>query len=285
MRLIALVALTMVAFAANSVLNRAALAGGGMGAVAFGAIRLVAGAGMLALICGLWRGGLPLRGSRGARGRAAGVGALLLYLFGFSYAYDALDAGLGALILFGMVQITMFAGGLRAGDRPPPRRWIGAALALGGLVWLLWPGGPTELSLVHSLAMALAGVGWGLYSLIGRGATDALGETGANFVIAAALVALPGLWLGQIGAGAAGHRAIGLAIVCGAVTSGLGYALWYTLLPRLQASVAAVAQLTVPVIAMAGGMVFLGEALSLRFVLASVLVLGGVGLSVLARGR
>lgn len=281
MRLLGLVALTMMAFAANSVLSRAALAGGGLDAVAFGAIRLLAGAVMLAGLCRVRRGGLRLGGAR----RVAGVGTLLVYFFGFSYAYDALDAGLGALVLFGLVQITMFAGGLIAGDRPPARRWIGAMLALGGLGWLLWPGGAVAVSLPHAAAMALAGIGWGVYSLIGRGARDALQDTAANFVIAAAIVTLPGLWLGQIGAGPVGLLAIALAILCGAVTSGLGYALWYTLLPRLQASVAAVAQLTVPVIAMTGGMIFLGEALSLRFVLASALVLGGVGISVLGRAR
>jgi len=276
MRVMLLVALTMLAFAANSVLNRMALADGGMDATAFGAIRLLAGAVMLAALCLLRHRALRL----GGPARAAGVGALLLYLFGFSYAYEALDAGLGALVLFGMVQITMFAGGLRAGEPMPTRRWIGAGLAMAGLVWLLWPGGALEVSLIHGAAMAVAGVGWGLYSLAGRRADDPLQETSANFVIAALLVSAPGLWLGEVASGGAGREALILAIICGAVTSGLGYALWYTVLPRLAASVAAVAQLTVPVIAIAGGMAFLGEALTLRIILASLLVLGGVAVSV-----
>ena len=281
MRLFLLVALTMIAFAANSVLNRMALAGGGIDAIAFGAIRLVAGAVMLGALCLLLRGKMRL----GSAHRAAGVGALLLYLFGFSYAYEALDAGLGALVLFGMVQITMFAGGLIAGEAMPPRRWIGAVLAMAGLIWLLLPGGSAQVSLLHGGAMAIAGVGWGLYSLAGRRAGDALQDTGANFVIAALICALPGLWMGEIATGGPGIEGVLLAVICGAVTSGLGYALWYSVLPRLQASVAAVAQLTVPVIAMAGGMVFLGEVLTLQFALASVLVLGGVAVSVLGYSR
>lgn len=283
MKLFALVALTMLAFAANSVLNRMGLAGGGMDATAFGAIRLVSGAVMLGTVT-LWqRGRLRLGGA----GRASGVFSLLLYLFGFSYAYEALDAGLGALVLFGMVQITMFAGGLVASEVLPPRRWIGAALALAGLGWLLWPGGALEVSLVHGLAMAVAGVGWGLYSLAGRRAGDPVENTAANFAVAALIVGLPGLLLGEVAGTPAGARAVAIAVMCGAVTSGLGYALWYSVLPRIDASVAAVAQLTVPVLTMLGGVILLDEALTLRFVLASGLVLGGVGVSlgVLRRRR
>jgi drug/metabolite transporter (DMT)-like permease len=278
MRLFALTALTMIAFAANSVLNRMALAGGSIDAASFGSIRLIAGAVMLGALCLALRGRLRLGGA----GRVMGVLALLVYIYAFSAAYTALDAGLGALILFGVVQITMFAGGLVAGEATPPRRWIGAALALAGLAWLLWPGAGPRISLPHGLSMAAAGVGWGLYSLNGRRAVDALQATAANFILAAPLGVLIGLAL-PAGAGGThiGPEGIALAILAGAVTSGLGYALWYRVLPGLDASVAAVAQLTVPVIAVAGGMVFLGEGLGLQTVLASVLVLGGVAVSVL----
>ncbi len=278
MRLFLLTALTMIAFAANSVLNRMALAQGTIDAASFGTIRLIAGAAMLGALCMILRGELRLRGPA----RAAGVLSLLLYMYGFSAAYDALDAGLGALILFGVVQITMFAGSLIARDALPPRRWIGAALAFSGLVWLLWPGAGPQVSVVHGLFMAGAGIGWGVYSLAGRRSTDALQGTAANFILAAPLGVLIGLAL-PVGDGGTiiGTEGIALAILSGAVTSGLGYALWYHVLPGLASSVAAVAQLTVPVIAMAGGMIFLGEALSLQFVLASVLVLGGVAISVL----
>ncbi|MEL7256046.1 MAG: DMT family transporter [Pseudomonadota bacterium] len=277
MPLILLTTLTMIAFASNSLLNRMALAGGHIGAAEFGTIRLVAGAVMLGLLCVLLRGGIQLRGP----GRAAGVLALLLYMYAFSTAYDALDAGLGALILFGVVQITMFAGGLWAGEGMPLRRWIGAAMAMAGLAWLLWPvEGSGQVSALHGLLMALAGFGWGIYSLAGRLSKDALQATAANFILAVPLGALIGFALpGE--ALAIAPTGLWLAILCGAITSGVGYAMWYQVLPQLQASVAAVAQLTVPVIAMLGGVVLLGEVLSLQALLASALVLGGVAVSVL----
>lgn len=278
MQLIFLTALTMVAFAANSVLNRMAVFGQGMDPVQFAVLRLIAGAVVLAALV-LWRQG-KIR--LGGPGRAIGVLALLVYIFGFSLAYVRLDAGLGALLLFGTVQLTMFTGALWGGERPPARRWIGSALASAGLVWLLWPGAQSSVSFVHALCMVCAGVGWGFYSLVGRGAGDAMMSTAANFLWAApvALIAVffaahPGLFHPTTPA------ALVLAIASGAVTSGLGYALWYSLLPRLNASTAAVSQLTVPTIATAGGMLFLGEALTLRFAGASLLILGGVAWAVL----
>ncbi|MFK7939462.1 MAG: DMT family transporter [Roseovarius sp.] len=283
MPLFALVALTMLNFAGNSLLTRAGVTLGGLSAVEFALIRLGSGALMLAVLV-MWRGS-ALRWS--GRVRLTGVASLLLYLFGFSVAYLGMDSGMGALILFGMVQVTMFAGALLNGEPLPRQRWIGAGLATLGLVWLLWPSGAAAVSLTHGLAMALAGVGWGMYSLAGRKEPDALAGTAANFIMAAAIVALA--WGGSAMSGAAWAQdmihamplnGVLLACVAGAITSALGYALWYTVLPQLQAAVAAVAQLTVPVIAMLGGMVWLNEALSLRFVLAAVLVLGGVAISV-----
>lgn len=279
MRLFLLTGLTMIAFAANSVLNRMALAGGSIDAVSFGVIRLLSGAVVLAFLCIILRGGIRLGGA----GRVAGVVSLLVYLYGFSTAYRGLDAGLGALILFGVVQITMFTGGVLKSEPMPARRWIGAALAFAGLAWLLWPGGGPAVSLVHGLLMALAGVGWGVYSLAGRLSRDALQGTAANFILAAPAGSLVGYLLSSAVPAVLTSEGVVLAIVCGAVTSGMGYALWYTVLPSLASSVAAVAQLTVPVIAMAGGMLFLGEVLTLQFALASVLVLGGVALSVIRR--
>lgn len=283
MRLVLLICLTMMAFAGNSVLTRAGLVGEGMDAVSFGTIRLVAGALTLLGLCLLLRGGLRLWGP----GRAFSVAALLLYFYAFSAASDGLDAGLGAIILFGVVQITMFAGGLVKGETMPARRWLGAALSMAGLVWLLWPDGAVTVSLWHGLSMALGGVGWGLYSLAGRASRDALNATAANFLLTAPLGVL--LWLGFSQSGALppvwDSTGAWLAVLSGAVTSGMGYALWYSVLPRIEASVAAVAQLSVPVIAMAGGMVLLGEVLTLRFVLAGGLVLGGVALSVMAPKR
>ena len=281
MRLFLLTALTMIAFAANSVLTRMALAEGSIDAVSFGSVRLFAGAVTLAALCALMRGGLRLGGA----GRLVGVASLLLYMYGFSIAYLDLDAGLGALVLFGVVQITMFAGGIVTSEPMPARRWLGAALAFGGLAWLLWPGGGTSVSLVHGLLMAAAGVGWGIYSLAGKLGQDALQGTAANFIWAAPLGLMAAfLWPAQ-GVVPMTSQGIVLAVISGAITSGMGYALWYSVLPSLASSVAAVTQLSVPVIAMAGGMIFLGEALTPKFAMASVLVLGGVAISVVPPRR
>lgn len=281
MQLALLTALTMLAFAANSVLNRLALADGGIDAASFGAVRLLAGAVTLGALCILLRGGLKPGGPH----RLAGVVALLTYIFGFSLAYRALDAGLGALILFGTVQITMFAGALIGGERPAPLRWAGTAMALGGLGWLVWPGAAVAVPMAPALWMAAAGIGWGLYSLVGRSARDALQSTAANFLLAAPAGLALSLLLAPSGLTQATPTGFGLAVLSGAVTSGLGYALWYSVLPRLAASLAAVAQLTVPAIATAGGILFLGEALTDRFLIASALILGGVALAALAPKR
>lgn len=281
MRLFLLTALAMIAFAANSVLNRMAVGAGALDAMSFALVRLLAGAGMLGLL-------LLLRRARGGAlwagwsGRATGVAGLLAYLIGFSAAYLALDAGMGALILFASVQVTMFAGALAMGEAVPPRRWLGAGLALSGLAMLLLPGAGAVPSLPATGAMVIAGIGWGIYSLAGRGARDALGATAWNFLLSVPVaLALFTLWP------VAGHvtaRGIWLAIASGAVTSGLGYALWYSLVPALGAARAAVAQLTVPLIASAGGLALMGEAVSLRFALAAALVLGGVALASLQSG-
>ena len=271
MQVVGLTCLAMLAFAANSVLNRMAVGAGRIDPVVFAVVRLAAGAAMLAAVLA-WRG----RVWPGWRGRVPGVAGLLVYLFGFSAAYLALDAGTGALILFGVVQITMFAGAAIGGEPLPPRRLGGAALALVGLVVLLAPKGG---ALAPQLAMAAAGVGWGVYSLAGRGQSDALAGTAWNFLLALPLgLVVLAVWPGSWTAGG-----LALAVVSGAVTSGLGYALWYRVVPELGAGRAAVAQLTVPLIAAAGGFTLIGEAPGAAFWLASGLVLGGVGLALTAR--
>ena len=276
-RLILLTALTMVAFAANSVLNRAALTDGETGPAAFAAIRLVAGAICLALLVSTQRG-LP---QLWEPGRAAKAGSLLVYMLGFSFAYVALDAGVGALILFGGVQITMFAGAVLGGERPPLSRWAGAVIAFGGLIWLLWPGATDAPDALAALLMAAAALGWGVYSLKGRGALDPLGDTAANFILAAPIALA--VWV--VLPDGIGTRGIVLAIVSGAVTSGLGYALWYAILPRIEASTAALSQLTVPVIALLGGAALLAEPPTWRLIAASVVVLGGVAFGITAGQR
>jgi drug/metabolite transporter (DMT)-like permease len=283
MRLILAAALAMSAFAANSVLNRAALSGGGVDPIAFGIVRLVAGAAVLAPLVWLRAAKLPLRGS----GRAVGAISLLIYVFGFSLAYLRLDAGLGALILFGCVQITMFGGAVIGRERVPPLRWAGASIAFGGLIWLLWPGaGAAGVPIAAGGMMAVAGAAWGVYSLSGRGEAEPLAGTAANFVIAAGaalsggtIIALwPGAEILRIDA-----QGAALAVLSGAVTSGLGYALWYVLLPRLAASGAGAAQLSVPILAMAGGAALLGEPMTRDFAVAACIVLGGVALSLVRR--
>jgi drug/metabolite transporter (DMT)-like permease len=272
MRLFLLTALTMLAFAANSVLNRWAVGPGHIGAVEFAAVRLVAGAGALAALV-LWqRKGFAWPGWRG---RGPGIMGLSVYLIGFSLAYLGLDAGTGALVLFGMVQVTMFAGALLSQEAVPGRRWAGAGLALVGLALIAAPAG--EGVAIGPLAMmAMAGVGWGIYSLAGRGARDPLAATAWNFLLAVPLVVPLAVALGVQRPDGTG---VALAVVSGAVTSGLGYALWYAILPALGAARAAVAQLSVPVIAALGGAVLLAEAPGVRFWIASVLVLGGVALA------
>ncbi len=274
MRFFLLTALVMTLFASNSLLNRLALMDGAIGAGEFALIRLVAGAvTLLAIVAArdravmaAWRMAHPLA-----------VAGLALYMLAFSFAYLTLDAGLGALILFGVVQLVMFAGGALMRQVSSARRIAGAGVAFAGLVWLLSPAGVAP-PLAGTALMAAAGLGWGLYSLMGARVRDPLAATAGNFALAAppalvALVLVPGA-VPVTGWGVA------LAVVSGAVASGLGYALWYAVLPRLAAATAGVVQLTVPVIAMAGGVLLLGEALEWRAVAAAAVVFGGVALSV-----
>jgi drug/metabolite transporter (DMT)-like permease len=271
MRLAALTALVMTAFAANSILNRMAVGPGLIGATDFALIRALAGAATLGLLVLARHARLPLFSRR----RIPGALGLALYLVGFSIAYIAIDAGIGALILFGGVQLTMFAGAVLGGESMAARRWIGAALAMAGLAWLVWPAGAVVLPLPAVLAMLGAALGWGVYSLVGRRATDPLAETAANFILAAPLCAA--VLFAWPGPGAAlTETGVILAILSGAVTSGLGYALWYSVLPRLEASVSGLVQLSVPVIAMAGGALLLGETVTPRMLGAAAVTLGGI---------
>lgn len=272
MKLALLVALTMVAFAANSVLNRLGVADGLTDPVSFASLRLLSGA--LALCVLVLASGKRL--SLWGRSRAVGAGSLAVYMIGFSLAYLTLDAGVGALILFGGVQITIFALVMMRGEPLPRSRWQGAGLAMIGLAYLLLPGAQAP-DFGGALLMGAAAIGWGIYTLVGRTEPDALAATAGNFILATVamggcLLLLPGVH--QISLSGAIY-----AVVSGVVTSAMGYALWYRLLPQLEASIAGIAQLTVPVIALVGGMIFLGEAVTISFILASALVLGGVAWS------
>lgn len=274
MRLFVLTSLVMIAFAANSVLNRMAVGVAGLDPALTGVIRLAAGAAvLLALTLGL-RGAAALRLAPGIAG--VGMASLFLYILGFTLANGRIDAGIGALVLFGTVQITMFAVGLLLGERPGRWRWIGAALAFGGLVMLMAPGGAVRVDPLGAGLMALGGIGWGLYSLNGRRAGDPLAATAVNFTLA---LIPAGIWLLGRGGVPLLNWGIWPALLSGAVTSGMGYALWYAVVPRLAPSLAAVAQLSVPVLAALGGAALLGEVPGPRFWLAACIVLGGIALS------
>jgi drug/metabolite transporter (DMT)-like permease len=278
MRLFWMTALAMAAFAANSVLNRMAVAQYGMDPLDFAVLRLLSGAVVLALL-------VLMRGKTvwpGWAGRGPGVIGLLVYLFGFSLAYVDLAAGIGALILFGMVQVTMFGGAVLARENVPLLRWLGAGLAFGGLVWLVSPAGQA-VAVQPALLMAAAGIGWGIYSLAGRGALDPLAATAANFCLAVPVMLIVALW--RLDFAALTVAATLLAVLSGAVMSGMGYALWYAVVPQLGASRAGVAQLSVPVLAAVAGALLLCEPLTWRFAVAAVLVLGGVGLASFGRRR
>ena len=276
MQLFLLAALTMTAFAANSVLNRLAVTQYGMDPILFALVRVAAGVVVLWLLITVQRGGWPA-GTWGRR--LAGAGALTLYMAGFSLAYLSLDAGAGALILFGMTQVTMFAGAALSGERITGARILGAGVAVCGLAVLVWPTDGIVLDGLGVALMVAAGVGWGVYSLLGRGEATPLAATAANFVLCLPML-LPFLvfsdWRWTCGG-------LILAAIAGGLTSGLGYALWYKVVPRLGATRAAVTQLSVPVIAALGGVVFLSEPLGWRFGVAAALVLGGIGISLIKR--
>jgi drug/metabolite transporter (DMT)-like permease len=271
-----LTSLALIAFAANSLICRAALGGGAIDAGSFTALRLLSGAVVLLAV---------RRASR--RPTAAGRGLvqpamLFLYAAAFSFAYRSLDVGTGALLLFGAVQATMILAGLRSGERFGLAEAAGLLVALTGLVWLVAPG-VTAPSPRGAALMGAAGVAWGLYSLRGRGSQDPVGDTARNFAIAAAagLLFVPG----SLSGGLVTARGAALAVLSGAVTSGLGYVLWFAALPRLSAIRAAILQLPVPAITAAGGVLFLGERVSARLVLAAMLILGGVGLAIAVHAR
>ncbi len=271
-RLAACVVLALLAFAANSLFCRLALGRDTIDAATFTLLRFGSGAVALVALNLLRR---P-RVAGLARGHAASVAALALYAVPFSLAYRQLSAGTGALLLFGAVQVTILAVALARGERPRRGEWLGFALALAGLVYLVSPGLAAPAPAGSALMIA-AGIAWGVYTLRGRRAGDPLATTAANFVWTVPLVAA--FWLAaRLPAVVTPIGATG-AILCGARASGLGY----TALPSLTATRAAIVQLTVPVLAAFGGVLFLAETITWRLTLAAALVLGGVALAIFAR--
>ncbi len=278
LRVAGLTVLALVAFAGTSVLCRLALADSSIDAASFPPVRLVSGAIALLIILGVTN-----RGTRPASyGSWMSAAMLFLYAACFSFAYISLDTGIGALILFGMVQATMVAGALMAGDRPTVAEWIGWLLAIGGFVYLVSPG-LTAPSPGGSALMAIAGIAWGIYSLRGRNESFALAGTTYNFVRSVPLVlivsafSLQDLHLTTNG--------VVLAILSGTITSGVGYAVWYTALQSISSMQAAMVQLSVPVLAAAGGILLLSESISLRLFVSSLLILGGIFLAIFGKTK
>lgn len=275
-RLAALTAVVMLAFAGNSLLCRIALKGTAIDPATFTAIRIVSGAAVLVLIS-QWR---RQPAHRAGSWRSALV--LVAYAATFSYAYVSLTAGTGALLLFAAVQATMIGWGVWRGERLGPVQVGGLVLAAAGLVGLVLPG-LSAPPLGASLLMVLAGIAWGAYSLLGKGAGDPTQVTAGNFL--RGVVPAVGLGLLTLGSARWDARGVGYGVASGAITSGLGYVLWYAVLPKLRATSAAIVQLSVPVIAAFGGVLFLAEALSARLALASVAVLGGIAIVIAAPRR
>jgi len=279
--------LALLAFAANSLLCRLALRSAAIDPASFTAIRLVSGAVMLVILgagrrVGGWAGEKTGRWAGRRVGGWYGAAMLFLYAAAFSLAYVSLTAGTGALILFGAVQVTMLVSAIRSGERLGAFQWAGMAVAVGGLIYLVLPGLAAP-PLGGATLMATAGVAWGLYSVNGRGAVDPLGQTRRNFVLTIPMALLLLLaWLPKL---SVSREGVLLAMISGAITSGLGYVIWYRALRELSGVSASLVQLSTPVLAALGGIVLLSEPLSSRLFVASVLVLGGIALAVLTRQR
>ena len=282
LKIIVLVALAMTAFAANSIFTRLAIGAGQIDAAGFSGIRLLSGATTLVILLALTGRAIPLTANLGNQTRWTTAAALLVYAVPFSFSYVLLGAGTGALILFATVQLSMFAWAVYKGDRPAPMAMLGMTIALGASAYLVSPGlsAPDPLG---AILMVTAGMAWAVYSLLGRGSTEPLTDTALNFVFLTPVAAL--LCMVSLRGGAPSLTGVGWAIASGALASGIGYAIWYKALPHLTRTRAAAVQLSVPVIAAAGGILFIGEVLTLRLAISSVLILGGLAMAIAASGK
>lgn len=291
--------LALLAFAGNSILCRLALSSQSIDATSFTVIRLLSGALTLYILWVLKErvlvSGRPsdesLVSAEPEHSRGNWLAAFMLFAYAalFSYAYLLLDTGVGALVLFGIVQITMIMVGIFRGDKLHLGEYLGVLIAFAGFVYLMWPSinsnsAQGSISIVGFVLMSLAGMAWGGYTLMGHGATNPLQSTAFNFlkslpfaaVILLVLMIIP-LWLSPQG--------VVLAVASGAITSGLGYAIWYAALPGLSVVQAAVVQLLVPVIAGIGGILWVREGVSIDFVTATFIILGGIALVIASRHR
>ena len=274
MNVVIITAFTLIAFAANSLLCRMALGGHLIDPVSFTTIRLVSGALALILIIRL-SGQSNQPQQKGSWGSGL---ALFAYAAAFSLAYLSLSTGMGALILFGSVQVTMISVALKSGEKLGPVQWVGLAAAISGFIYLVMPGisAPDPLG---ALLMCIAGIAWGVYSIRGKGVSTPVVMTAGNFArsapmaIIASAIAFSSVHLDLFG--------VLLALISGVITSGLGYVLWYKALRSLTTAQASAVQLMVPVIAAFGGVAFLSEQVSLRLIFGSALILGGVALAII----
>ena len=276
-KFVGLTALAMMAFAANSVLCRLALGDGLIDAASFATVRVGSGALVLTLMMApRWRK------NRRSRADWRAVLMLFIYMAFFSFAYITLSTGTGALLLFGAVQLTMFAHALRSGERFSAMSWFGLAIAFAGLVYLVAPG-ITAPDPTGALLMAVAGVAWGVYSLLGRAVADPLEATANNFIFCVPLVVIVSAgFLSDYHATTVG---LAYAAVSGGITSGIGYAIWYEAMKGLTATSAATVQLSVPAIAALGGIAFMSEEVTARLLFASAAALGGVWIVLAQRAR
>jgi drug/metabolite transporter (DMT)-like permease len=274
-RILILTAVAMVAFAANSLFCRLALRRLTIDAASFSSIRILSGAAVLWIV-------LKTRQSKGGFGSWLSAAALFAYVAAFSFAYITLSAGTGALLLFAAVQSTMIIWGLANGERLHVQQWIGLTVAFAGLVLLMLPGLSTP-PLAGSVLMLIAGLAWGIYSVRGKANRDAAASTAGNFARAVPMAAL--LSVVCLHSARADPVGVTYAVISGAITSGLGYVFWYAALTGLTATAAATVQLSAPVLAAIGGILFLNETLTIRFVIASLAVLGGIALVVIHRTK
>ena len=289
--------ITLVAFAANSVLCRWALMDQTIDPLSFSIVRVISGALTLLILLTLSSNSKPKQGSSNSgisvytklksQFQLTSILSLLVYMFGFSFAYLELGAGLGALVLFVAVQFTMIAAHLFSGNRMSLIEWCGCLLSVAGLVYLLMPTESTQApDLVSIILMSLAGVGWGIYTLAGKKSTNALQSTTANFgfsslailVLVSLLLVIPSV----ASQTSITEQGLIYAILSGSVASGIGYSLWYYVVKKLNTVVASIAQLSVPVIATLGGVLLLSEPVTMQFVISSIVILLGISLVLVA---
>ena len=275
-QVILLTTVAMIAFASNSLLNRFALGKQAIDATSYTTVRLLSGAVMLFILASLQRKSRsPL-----LRGNWKSAAFLFLYAITFSFAYLSLSTGTGALILFGSVQVTMIVSALRSGERPRFMEWMGLLLALGGLVYLVFPG-LTAPSPLGSTLMVVAGISWGFYTLRGRGSQNPLANTAGNFMYSVPMILV--VFILFVKNAHISSSGVIYAVLSGALASGVGYAIWYAALRGLTTTRAATVQLSVPIIAAWSGVVILGENVSLRLFVAGILILGGIALALSSR--